>query len=77
MDYILSALIVISILMLVYGIYTLFLPSRYQNNGKICEKNTMSTCPSIKNDYYIIGTAMIILSLTIGGLVLFEMSRNK
>jgi hypothetical protein len=77
MDRILLALIILSLVLGGFGIYVLFYPNRYQNNGTICEKNAISTCNSIKNDYYIFGTIMIVVSLMIAGLALFEMFRLK
>jgi len=73
MDKIILALLIVAIILFVYGIYILFYPSMYQNNGTTCEKVTMATCNSIKNDYYIFGTVMIITSILIGGMSLFEL----
>lgn len=73
MDKIILALLIIAVILLAYGIYVLLYPGRYQNNGTTCEKITMSTCTSIKNDYYIFGVVMIITAILIGGLSLFEL----
>lgn len=65
--------LVIVVILLIYGIYVLTYPSRYQNNGTTCEKITMSTCTSIKNDYYMFGAVMIVTAVLIGGLSLFKL----
>lgn len=75
MDKILIALLIISVILGIYGIVILFYPSSYQKNGRTCEKNTINTCPTITNDYYIFGSVMIITGLLITGLVLFELFR--
>lgn len=73
MDKIVLAVLICAVILLVYGIYVLFYPSRYQTNGTTCQKIAMSTCSSIKNDYYMIGAFMIITGILIAGLCLFEL----
>jgi divalent metal cation (Fe/Co/Zn/Cd) transporter len=77
MDRILLAVLIIAIFLFFVGIYMLYKPSRYQNSGTSCERNTMAVCVSIKNDYYFYGAVMIIISIMIGGLALFELFQGK
>lgn len=77
MDKILIGVLIISVVLFVYGIYVLSIPSKYQNSGSACEKLTMSTCNSIKNDYYIFGAILIISSLITFSLVLYEFFSTK
>ena len=73
MDKILLAVLITAIFLLFVGFYMLYKPSQYQNNGTICEKNCMSTCVNVKNDYYYYGAVMIVFAIIIGGLALFEL----
>lgn len=77
MDKILIGVITLAVILFFFGLYVLYYPTRYQNNGTTCEKIAMSTCNSVKNDYYIFGSVMILFSMIIGSLCAYEIVSLK